>query len=150
MITTTTTTPSPTPTYASENQVASVIAGNQKTWREVEDSALPCRSAMVLGEDSGMSEIELITCYTNEVTAGVAAQNAIRDLEALDVPPSMEPLVDETRRVLQGMADVDLEKACGPSFEVPKDSKACTEALGSRATSYFLVSGVLDKWAPYL
>ena len=33
---------------------------------------------------------------------------------------------------------------------VPKDSKDCTKALGSRSTSYFLVSEALDKWSPYL
>ena len=46
--TTTTTTPSPTPTYASEKEVASVIAGGEKTWREANEKGGECRMALVL------------------------------------------------------------------------------------------------------
>jgi hypothetical protein len=139
-----------TPSVATENEVASIIAGGEKTWREAADKSPECRLAFVLKEKGVAAGVERVTCYTNELTAGVKAEIAIRDLRALNIPPSMQGLVTETQSALQMMVDADLENACGPAMTEPKDTKECTSALGTPNWSYTLMTSVLDKWSPYL
>ena len=74
-----------------------MIAGGEKTWREANEKGGECRMALVLKEDDPIASAQRLTCYTNEVTAGLQAQIALRDLNALDIPPSMQTLVDETK-----------------------------------------------------
>ncbi len=126
-----------------------MIAGGEEKWREVKEKSGKCRIGYVLKDKSGMLEIERMTCYTKELTAGVTAETAVRDLQALDVPPSMEGLVDETVAALQMLVDADLENACGPAMSEPKDSEACSSALGTRSMGYQLLTSALDKWKPY-
>ena len=61
----------------------------------------------------------------------------------------MEDLVAETMNSLQMLVDSNLEEACGPSMNEPKDTKQCDEAMGAQMWGYTSVTGVLDKWAPY-
>lgn len=147
--TTTTATPIPTDTEATPEQVASVIAGQESDWRETIDGAGECRFLNVMGEGPA-DELQLTTCYMGELTMGVSASGAIRELNSLDVPGSMSDLVEETVRILQAVADVDLEGACGPAFSTPVDTQECSDALGSRNVLYGLLGTTLDKWRPYL
>jgi hypothetical protein len=146
----TTASPSPTQSYSTENEIASVIAGGEKMWRDTKDEAFDCRLALVLKEDDYSASAKRLTCYTNELTAGVKAQTALRDLAALTIPPSMDGLVTDTRAALQLVVDADLENACGPAMTEPKDTEECSSALGARSMSYTVLSSALDKWAPYL
>lgn len=144
----------PTPTTsesaATENQVASVIAGGESTWRDAIDDAGDCRFNLTVGDqEDPITKAETLTCFTNEVTAGVRAEIAIRDLNALTIPDSLVPLVDETKQALQMLVDADLEAACGDSM-TPNQSKDCDETLGARFGSYTVLERVLDKWSPYL
>lgn len=142
--------PSPSPSFATENEVASVIAGYEKDWREVAEKAGPCRFKYVLKEDGPLAQTERMTCYTNEVTAAISAKNAMRDLAQLDVPPSMTPLVEETNKALQLLVDADLESACGPAMQEPNGTKKCDTAMGAQMLGYDMVTNALDKWGPYL
>ena len=148
--TTSTASPSPTPSYSTESEIASVIAGSEKVWRETEDQAFDCRLALVLKDDDYSASAKRLTCYTNELTAGVKAQTALRDLTALTIPPSMDSLVTDTKAALQLVVDADLENACGPAMTEPKDTEECSSALGARSMSYTVLSSALDKWSPYL
>lgn len=145
----TTTTTAPTATQAAPEQVASVIAGHESDWRETIDGAGDCRILKAMASTT-VDEVSLMSCYTREVTMGITARNAIRDLNALDVPSSMAPLVEETTRALQAVADVDLEAACGPPMDRPNTTDECSLALGERFVLYGLLESALDKWRPYL
>ena len=147
--TTITVTQTPTATEATPEQVASVIAGQESDWRETIDGAGECRILNTIGEGPA-DELQLTTCYLGELTMGVSASHAIRGLNSLDVPGSMSGLVEETIGVLQAVADIDLEGACGPAFSTPADTQECSDALGSRFVHYGLLGTTLDKWRPYL
>lgn len=143
------TTTSSIPDYATDKQIASVVAGEEKLWRDAADKAGECRFKYVEKGGGTLGEMERMTCYTNEVTASMSAQTAIRDLSQLRIPPSMEDLVAETMNSLQMLVDSRLEEACGPAMNEPKDTKKCDEAMGAQMWGYHSVTGVLDKWAPY-
>lgn len=97
-----------------------------------------------------LGEAERMTCYTREVTAGMTAQTALRELDELNVPESMSPLVAETQVALEDVADTDLESECGPPMSEIKESRRCDRALGSRMGAYQRLESVLDRWSPYL
>jgi hypothetical protein len=143
-------TPSPSPTAATEAQVASVVAGYQKDWREIIKKAADCRWDYTMMDRGVLAEANRMTCYMQEVTAGTSAGNAIRDLDALTIPDSLTSLVSETETALQAVADVDLEAVCGPVLEEIKDTRKCSRALGTRYGAYQDLDEVLDKWGPYL
>ncbi|MGH8894421.1 MAG: hypothetical protein ACRDWY_14120 [Actinomycetes bacterium] len=143
-------TPSPTPSAATEAQVASVLAGYEKDWREVIDKAGECRFSLTMKDPGPLAEAERLSCYTREVTAGMTAQTAIRDLDALTMPDSLTSLVSETEAALQAAADVDLESLCGPPMSEIKDSRKCDRALGTRMWAHQQLDTALDKWSPYL
>lgn len=105
---------------------------------------------MVIKDEGALAQTERLTCYTNEITAGVKAEIALRDLGALNPPASLTTLLSETEAALHMMVKADLESACGPAMTEPKESKDCDAALGARYASYQLLDSVLDKWAPYL
>lgn len=141
-----TSTPGPTPEYATENQVASVIAAHESDWREVIDGAFECRSMWY----STPGSIPGMTCWIKEQTLITTAETAIRDLGELEIPPSMESLVESTTAVLQGIVDVDATTVCGEGVLEPVDTPECTEALGSLTWSYTMLEQELEAWAPYL
>lgn len=91
-----------------------------------------------------------LSCYTREVTIGLTAQTAIKDLDALALPPSLESLVVETKEELAAVAGIDLETKCGPAMEDFKPSHKCDLALGERYGEYLKLKTILDKWKPYL
>ena len=145
-------TPSATTTasVATEKQVASVIAGQEKNWRRVIDGAGACRIRNVTVKDGDvLAETQVMTCYTDELTAGTTAKIAVRDLGALTIPASMRSLVDETVRILKDLAATDLEGACGPAMSKPSNTDKCNSELGTRMIQYQALGIVLDKWRPY-
>ena len=97
-----------------------------------------------------LAEIERLSCYTRETTAGVTVQTAIRDLDALTIPDTLASLVSESEAALNAVADVDLEALCGPALSEIKDSRECDRALGTRMIAYDQLETALDKWSPYL
>ena len=139
-------TPTPTPEYATENQVASVIAAYESDWREVIDGAGECRAGWVFDPGSlpGMS------CWLREQTLTTTAELTIPDLGELEIPPSMVGLVASTTAVLQGIVDVGAKTVCGDGVAEPADTPECTEALGSLNNYYRMLEGELDSWGPYL
>ncbi|MGG5258804.1 hypothetical protein [Phycicoccus avicenniae] len=104
----------------------------------------------MLKDDDPLEKAKRLTCYTNEVTAGLKAETALRDLTALDIPSSMQGLVSDTSAALQGVVDTDLESACGEAMSEPSDSKQCDDALGARFASYVALASELERWSPYL
>lgn len=142
--------PSPTSSEATPEQVASVIAGKQADWREVIEQAGTCRMNWVMKSEDLAETLNRKSCYTREVTAGLTAQAAIRDLGRLTVPSSMTTLVDKTTAALQQVIDVDLESACGPASGEPSGTDECNKALGQRMWAYNSLGDALDMWAPYL
>lgn len=143
--------PVETPAEATESQVASVIAKHAPDWQETIDGAYDCRFTWVLGADSGdvLTDGEAFVCMMQETTIGITAQTAVRDLEALSIPSSMEELVDETVSVLTLIGDTDLESLCGTA-DYPADTDECNGALSSRLTAYSLLEDALAAWSPYL
>src|SRR5690606_5135703 len=71
--------------YATENQVASVIAGYETYWREMIEEAVHCRFLYVMNEDlSPAEDMERYTCFLSEATIGTEAAIATREIEALN------------------------------------------------------------------
>ncbi|KQO97504.1 hypothetical protein [Leifsonia sp. Leaf264] len=135
----------PTPEFATENQVASVIAGYGPDWREMMDGAIGCRGEWTFNPGS----IPGYTCWLAEQTMSVTAETAVRDLAELKIPPSMAGIVADTTGVLQGIVDVKVKTICGEG-EAPIESDECNKALGSLNFYYVILDGKLDAWAPYL
>ena len=75
----------PTPDYATDKQIASVVAGGEKLWRDAADKGTECRIKYVEKGGGALGEIERKTCYTNELTASMSAPTAIRDLSQLRI-----------------------------------------------------------------
>jgi hypothetical protein len=140
------TTASATPTYASENQVASVIAKYAADWRETIDGAGKCRFEWTLSPGSMAGA----TCWLNEQTLVTTAEIVNRDVEKLNIPPSMASLVDSTTTVLQGIVDEDAKTVCGDGVADPLDTPECTKVIGSLNFYYSMLKGELDSWGPYL
>lgn len=143
----------PTPTQTSDpeatpEQVASVIAEYESDWREVIDGAFDCRFTWTM-DDSPTGQLEGMTCFTTEKTIGITAQLVTRDWAAMDVPASMQGLVDDTTEVLGRISDVDLDSVCGTD-SIPSSTQECNEALGNRNATYLQLESQLDKWGPYL
>ncbi len=137
-------------TEATENQVASVIAEYEQPWREVAEKSGDCRLVWVLdSQDDPVSKLNGSTCYLRERTASTTAQLALSDLEALNVPASMEALVSKTRSALEPIANAELEEACG-SEEWPIETEECSNALGANFSSFNALTKTLDAWKPYL
>ena len=135
---------------ATENEVASVIAGYEQDWREVIDDAGECRVAWTMRDSDPAQKARRLTCYMRETAMGTTATLARRDLGNLAIPDSMSGLVKDTTKALRAVANVDLEAKCGGPFEGPKGSKECARALGSRMWTYDSLETVLNKWSPYL
>lgn len=125
-----------------------MLAQYETDWREVIDSALDCRFTWTLS-NSPTSELDGMACYTREQTIGLTTQIVMRDWGELDIPASMQSLVDETSSVLQLIADVDLPAICGDG-NVPAETDECNKALGSRSFNYTMLESKLDAWGPYL
>lgn len=142
--------PTPTPTVATEAQVASVIAGSRSTFTEVYDNAGKCRVLWVQKGSDPTAILNRKSCYMNEVTAGIQAQTTIKELDALNVPSSMAPLVTETKAALQGLVDADLPASCGPITSEPNGSHECSLAQGKAYAAYVHLDPILAKWSPYL
>jgi hypothetical protein len=142
------TTPSsaPTPTYATENQVASVIATYATDWRETMDGAGECRAQWTFDPGSMTGA----TCWLTEQTLVTTAEITVRDLDALDIPPSLASLSESTRAILQGIVDVDAKTICGDGIADPIESPECNAALGSLNFYYSTLGNELDSWGPYL
>lgn len=139
------------PSTSTEKQVASVIAGQEAGLRKAIDGGGKCRILMVTArDDSPLDQANVLSCYTDEVTAGLSAQIAVRDLGKLTPPESMKPLVDETVTELEAIGLVDLETACGPAMTKPNLSEDCNRSLGIRMMQYTRLKTILDKWRPYL
>jgi len=96
-----------------------------------------------------MDKIKGMSCYLQEQTIGITAQLVVRDLDKLDIAPSMQSLVSKTEQVLELIAGVDLKAVCGEE-SLPVDTEACTSALGSRNMHYGILESQLDAWRPYL
>lgn len=136
---------------ATPQQLASIIAGEQEDWEAVIDEAGTCRLRYVrYDEDDVLSSMEARLCYTEEVTMGITASNAARDLKELTPPTSMHDLVEETVEALEQIASVDLEEWCGPPFDPPAMSDECAANMGSRYSAYQSFENTLAKWGPYL
>ena len=134
--------------YATEAQVASVIAEYEPTWREVIADAGDCRFVWTLGTTT-LDEMQGFSCYLQEQTIGITAQLVVRDFEALDIPPSMTSIVSSSTALLAQISAIDLKSLCGEG-ELPVESTECNEAFGGRNFLYNQLAKELDAWSPYL
>lgn len=139
----------PEPTYATEAQVASVIGKYIDEWQKVIDEAGDCRFVMVLAEEGSPEALERLSCYMREATMSMTAQTAARDIRALEVPPSMGGLVQDTLEALDKVAAADVDAHCMGSREA-EESDACTQAIGSAYAAYTSLDRILGGWSPYL
>jgi hypothetical protein len=143
-------TPTATVEAATSEQVASVLAEYEPTWREVIADAGECRFTWTLGDAADVTtQLEGLSCYTTEKTIGITSQLVVRDWTAMDIPADLQGLVDETSAVLELISDVDLTAVCGDE-EVPDGSDTCNAGLGSRYAAYRTLDSQLNKWSPYL
>lgn len=144
------TTAEPAVEYATENQVASVIAKYESDWREVIEGAGECRLGWTTASsDDVQASLEGFTCYTREKTMGATTQLAVDELDALDIPPSMDALVSSTSTTLKVLAGAELESSCGEDGSPDTSSDACTSTLGMLNTGYAVLEQDLDAWRPY-
>lgn len=145
-----TTATSPTPTYATENQVASVIGRHAGTWQEAIDAATECRVWIILAkDDEPLNMVRKRTCLTNEAAMTLTTSQAAEDLGTLEPPPSMDKLVDETIAALTIVTSADMNGKCF-AVEADSGSDECTEAMASALFGYGVLDDVLGGWLPYL
>lgn len=142
-------TESPTPEAATPQQFASIIAGKEADWRKVIKSAYDCRYLWVMGGKSFSEKIQATTCYVGEATIVLSTGTAAKQMRELTPSSDMQPLVDETLKVLDAISIVNIEGICGKAWKGPNHSKKCSRALGSLNWSYGDLDEVLDKWKPY-
>lgn len=143
--------PASSPTYATESQVASVVAGVEDSLRNTAEEAAECRITYVMGDTTNpIDRSEMMTCHTNEITAGQEAERAATDLATLEIPPALTDLVAETERALDAIADVDIERACGAPMRIPRSNDSCSTAHAERMAAYGDITTILDRWKPYL
>ncbi|WP_141881309.1 hypothetical protein [Homoserinimonas aerilata] len=135
--------------YATENQVASVIAEYEPKWREVIEESTECRFLWVLGGSTIAEEIHGDVCFMQEKTIGITAQLVLRDWEALNVPESLQSLVTDTSTVLREIGRGDLKTICGEASR-PVETDECNSELAGRNMLYSQLESSLNKWSPYL
>lgn len=136
-------------TEATPEQLASVIAGYAKDWREVINKAADCRWDWTVADDA-TAELRGMTCYMRETTISYTTETAAAELAELTPPSSMVSLVDETNAALAAVYDIDLEGVCGDPVVGPNDAKKCSTTLGQRMWAYSQLENALDQWSPYL
>lgn len=140
----------PQPVEATENQVASVIAEYEEDWRAVSVEAAECRLVWTLDSpDDPLSNAKGTSCYLREQTATIRAELAIRDLNRLVIPSSMEELVSDTIATLQPLSNANIVEVCGDEAW-PANTDECNKALGSLFAYYNTLDSALDRWRPYL
>lgn len=137
------------PTEATPEQLASVIAGYEKDWRQVIKNAGDCRWDWTVADDP-TAEIRGMTCYMRETTISYTTETAAAEMAELTPPSSMAALVDETNTALAAVYDIDLEGVCGDPVVGPNDTKKCSTTLGERMWAYSQLETALDQWSPYL
>lgn len=125
-----------------------MIAERIETWREVIDGSVDCRFTWTFGE-TPLDTANGTTCYYQEQTMVATANTAVRDLDALKIPASMETIVSETTPLLSAIAEYDLTGICGTGAE-PAETPECTEMLGSLNFFYTPLKSKLDAWGPWL
>lgn len=136
--------------YATEAQVASVIAKYETDWRKVIEESGQCRLYWVEEDPSDEASLKGYSCFMREKTLGMTAQLAADDLDAKEVPPSMKDLVSETTMTLLVLASVNLEEVCGAGDASDLASEECSSALGLLNTGYSHLEQSLNAWSPYL
>lgn len=147
-------TPSPTPTptesFATPQQFASIIAMNEKDWREVIDGGFDCRLDWALEDTSEDPTVGIraLTCHMREATITMTANSALKDLSALTPDPSVESLVQQTRGALQAVVDADVYGQCETGEKA--GTVECDSAHLSALNAYSMLEKALDGWAPYL
>lgn len=141
--------PSATISTATENEVASIMAGYMSEATKTIEGAGDCRMLSVTAK-SAADEAMLVACYTNEVTLGTSSTTTAKKLRELTPPASMETIVDDTTAVLDEVSGIDLEKSCGPAMGRPRGTKACDTAMGDRYGAYLRLKEVLASWSPYV
>lgn len=134
---------SPTEETATQEQVASVIAGEEFTFRDASDDFFDCRYSYTIDAEG----IEALTCTTRQKTVVVTAQIVAKDLRELSPPESMEPLVEETLAKLDLIGGVDMD-ACGDAPTL--DDESCSTELTALDVYLDSLTGTLDSWGPYL
>jgi uncharacterized protein YceK len=143
-------TPTPTETYASENEVASVIAEYEEGWRETIDAAGRCRLLWALRDSLEFTDaMEAQTCWLQELTTASTAELALLDLNELDIPPSMEDVAMDTKQALSTIVGQEPRETCGEEA-MPRATEFCTSIVGNLNAGYVVLSGKLDAWKPWL
>lgn len=137
------------PAEATPEQLASVIAGYEKDWRQVINKAGDCRWDWTVSDDA-TAELRGMTCYMRETTISLTTETAAAQLAELTPPSSMTALVDDTTTALAAVYDIDLEGVCGDPVVGPNDTKKCSTTLGERMWAYSQLEDALDQWGPYL
>ncbi|MCS5721084.1 hypothetical protein N1028_02380 [Herbiconiux sp. CPCC 203407] len=140
-------TPTPTPEFATEAEVASVIAKRATDWRETLDGAFECRTVWVLGEGP-LDEMKGTSCFMEAKTINITAELALDDLDALAIPPSMTTAIADLRVPLSGLKSIDLEGLCGTGSE-PTSEDACNKALGAQNFHFSQLESALDGLSPW-
>lgn len=144
----TTQAPEPEPTYATESQVASVIAEYEPDWVEVIEGASDCRFIWVT-EDADEPFSEGLLCHMRETTMSMTSETATKRLLALDIPPSMTDLVQQTLEALVSISTAGVDEECGLSGEFA-DTEECSTAHGLAIRGYSKLERALNAWSPYL
>jgi hypothetical protein len=139
--------PSPAPSYASEKQLASFVAGYEKSWREVAESAAECRLYWVLDDDT--THLDGLLCWLQAQTLETEADTAATELLALTPPPSMESITNELYGILTFLSVNDAAETCGQG-DIPINSDECNTKLGRQNTYLQVLETNLDKWGPYM
>lgn len=134
---------------ATPEQLASVIAAHESTWREAIAAQQDCKSAQgyaALADATPTEKAAAEDCLQSLIAAGQEAGTATSELRALEAPQSMQVLVDDTVKYLDQIADADLETICGGE----PYGAACVTEDTAFVLAYKRLEQQLDAWGPYL
>lgn len=136
--------PTPTRPSATAAQFASVIAEDEKGWRDYNDNIGDCAWSRVIGKTT-IDRLKVTTCSLNLQTVTLTAQTTIRNLNALGNPPAeISPLVTRTILALTPLGAIDATTACEDMI-----SQSCSDAETEANGAIRPVVSVLDAWRPY-
>jgi hypothetical protein len=140
---TATPTPTPTPT-ATTAQFASILAENEKNWRDYEEDITKCAFASI--GTTPIDNANTIACSFTVQTVTVTAKTAARDIRKLPTAPAeVAPLVERTLVALDALAVSQASATCDDAR-----SEGCDAAITKANGDIRPLVSVLDAWKPYL
>lgn len=139
------------PEYATEAQVASVIAEFEPGWRDVVAEKIDCQLTWeIASQDPTNLEANMkgLNCMSSIHTMVTTTGTAIIELDKLEIPPSMQDLVSETKGDLSKISSSGVEMKCDLSGDSAESE--CELPMLQFVVGSMRLENTLNAWGPYL